>query len=74
MEKLLEKARKSKEKIEIIYFSSDEMISQRVIRVLECHELRILAFCYSKQQVRTFHKENILSAYPLTSKKKRGAS
>ncbi|WP_101845778.1 hypothetical protein [Halobacillus sp. Marseille-P3879] len=64
MESQLKKAEKSKEKLEIIYLAADGRISQRVIRVLDCRVATVLAFCYLKREVRSFHKENILSVYP----------
>ncbi|MFC7060865.1 hypothetical protein [Halobacillus seohaensis] len=70
MNNLITRAFESKEKLELIYIDSDGQLSQRIIRVVKMDHNGLLAYCYSKQQVRSFKKENILSVYPYQSRKK----
>ena len=57
----LTNVREQKEKIMIYYIDSKGEISQRIIRVVDIGEEKILAYCYYKKQVRSFKLENILS-------------
>ncbi len=51
--------------LEMIYMDSKGNLSQRQIRVLEINDNSIKAFCYSKNQRRTFKMEQILSILPV---------
>lgn len=59
---LLTRSKVDRKPIEIIYLNSDNKVTQRVIRVLTETDSCIKAYCYAKQQLRTFRKERILSA------------
>lgn len=50
-----------KEKIMIYYMDSQSQVTQRIIRVVEFKGNSILAYCYYRNQVRSFKLENILS-------------
>ncbi|MCI4137126.1 WYL domain-containing protein [Bacillus vallismortis] len=47
--------------ISIIYMKKDRTISKRTIIVRQKSKTQIKAFCYSKQQIRTFLLDSILS-------------
>ncbi|MBK4203060.1 hypothetical protein CE489_01360 [Bacillus spizizenii] len=47
--------------ISIIYMKKDGTISKRTIIVRQKSQTQILAFCFSKQQIRTFLLDSILS-------------
>ncbi|GGB56936.1 hypothetical protein GCM10011409_38150 [Lentibacillus populi] len=51
-------------KLEMIYLDSNNQITQRTIKVLRANEDAILAYCYTKRQVRSFKVDNILSFLP----------
>ena len=74
MESLLNRSIEQKQKLEMIYLASNGELSQRIFRVIEVKEDGILAYCYSRRQVRTFKKENILSLNPYRSGKKMEAT
>ncbi|WP_080875271.1 hypothetical protein [Oceanobacillus timonensis] len=54
-----------KEKIMIYYMDSDNNVTQRIIRVVDIDEERVLAYCYYRKQVRSFKLNNILSCGPV---------
>ncbi|WP_188205884.1 hypothetical protein [Alkalibacillus aidingensis] len=60
----------SKQILEMIYMDIQGQLTQRIIRVVREEEERILAFCYTRRQVRSFKKENILSIYPYRQQKR----
>lgn len=62
MQGLFIRSMETKQKLEIIYVSAENQLSQRIIRVLKVNEEKILAYCYSKRMVRTFTVSGILSA------------
>lgn len=62
-------AMEHRDKIMIYYMDSKGKISQRIIRVVQLDDEKILAYCYYRKQVRSFKKDNILSCGQL----KRGA-
>ncbi|MFC7063788.1 hypothetical protein [Halobacillus seohaensis] len=64
MNGLFIRSAEDKQKLEMIYLASNERLSQRVIRVLSVKKDDILAYCYSRNQLRTFKKENVMSVYP----------
>ncbi|GIO18175.1 hypothetical protein J18TS1_12750 [Oceanobacillus oncorhynchi subsp. incaldanensis] len=57
----LTSAMDEKEKIMIYYIDSKGKVSQRIIRVVDIDDKRVLAYCYYRKQVRNFKLENILS-------------
>lgn len=71
MKGILNRASESHQKLEMIYISSDNQISQRIIKVLAVNELSVKAYCYNKKQFRTFKLSNILSVGPV--RHRRGA-
>lgn len=62
MKGLLERSKEQQMPIEIIYLSEKWELTQRTVIVNEVREKYIKAFCFSKQQVRIFKLDNILSA------------
>lgn len=65
MEKIIKRAVRTGEKIEIIYLSKDHRLSQRVIKIVAITDQTVKAYCYSRRKWRTFMLENILSAVPV---------
>ncbi|WP_430787521.1 hypothetical protein VBD025_16680 [Virgibacillus flavescens] len=61
MKNMIMRSIQNKEKLEMIYLSSDNCVSQRVVRVLKLNDDMIMAYCYTKRTIRTFKLENILS-------------
>ncbi|MFS0644328.1 hypothetical protein [Siminovitchia sp. 179-K 8D1 HS] len=57
------------ERLEMIYLSENNQLSQRVIKVISVSETTVKAYCYLKKQFRTFKRENILSVAPAVQKK-----
>lgn len=57
----LTNAMNRKEKIMIYYMDSKDEVSQRIIRVVQLGDEKILAYCYYRKQVRNFKIDNILS-------------
>ncbi|WP_173917449.1 hypothetical protein [Halobacillus sp. Marseille-Q1614] len=64
MDCLLNRSAETKEKLEIIYITNSWDISQRTIRVLTVQSDKILAYCFLREEVRTFSKDQILSVFP----------
>ncbi len=58
---LLNKSLYEKEKIMIYYMDSKGKVSQRIIRVVGIDNIKVIAYCYYRKQVRNFKLENILS-------------
>ncbi|MCM3023549.1 hypothetical protein [Heyndrickxia ginsengihumi] len=65
MKGLLIRASESGEQLEMIYISAKGDVSQRVIKVLNVSSESLKAYCYTRNQFRTFKLENILSIVPL---------
>ncbi len=59
MESLITRSYEEKKKLEMIYLANDEQLSQRVIRVLAIKDNLILAYCYSRNQIRAFKKKTL---------------
>ncbi|GGP07511.1 MULTISPECIES: hypothetical protein [Oceanobacillus] len=57
----LTNAMEQKNKIMIYYLGKDNNVTQRIIRVVQIEETKILAYCYYRKQVRSFIIDNILS-------------
>ena len=70
MNGLMERAVISKQRLEMVYISSEGDMSQRMVRVLEVREDTILAFCFARRKVRTFKRDNILSVFPSKLKRR----
>lgn len=47
--------------IEVIYLDSEGKLTQRHIRVIAQRENKLLAYCFSKKKIRSFHTANILA-------------
>ncbi|ARI77419.1 hypothetical protein [Halobacillus mangrovi] len=73
MSDLMVRAKEEKAKIEIIYMSGQGTLTQRMIRVIAIRDTYILAYCFNRKEVRAFHTENILSAFPITNSRGVGA-
>lgn len=71
MNGVLRRSVETKQKIVVFYMDGNQQITQRFIRVLKMDDTRVLAYCYYRKGVRTFKRENILSAG--TVNKKMGA-
>lgn len=65
MKGMLIRAIDSQEKLEMIYLSNENKVSQRIIKVLAVSDASIKAYCYTKRQFRTFKLSNILSVGPI---------
>ncbi|WP_191561665.1 hypothetical protein [Metabacillus idriensis] len=61
MKGLLERSKEQQTPVEIIYLSDKGAITHRTVIVNKVKENHIKAFCFSKQQVRIFKLDNILS-------------
>ncbi|MGI8315181.1 hypothetical protein [Halobacillus mangrovi] len=73
MGNLMVRSKEENEKIDIIYLSSQGKLTQWMIRVIAIREIYILAYCFNRKEVRAFHTENILSAFPITNTRGVGA-
>lgn len=61
--------------IEIIYESKDNQYTQRKIKLLSVDGTQVKAYCYLRDQIRSFDQERILSAFPVKLERKyRGKS
>jgi len=54
------------EKLEIVYMSHNGAFTQRIVKVVSSDETQVLAYCYLRNEIRRFSKENILAAFPKT--------
>jgi predicted DNA-binding transcriptional regulator YafY len=61
MRGLLINAAETEERLELIYMSDKNELSQRVIKVLTVSEDSFKAYCYTRKQFRTFKMSNVLS-------------
>jgi predicted DNA-binding transcriptional regulator YafY len=61
MNRLLQKSLEERTPVEMIYISSTNSITQRIIVVTEIYGSTIRAYCYMRKQTRLFKLENILS-------------
>lgn len=62
MKKLLIDSALNNRPIEIIYLAKDGKVTKRMISVRKMNQNKILAFCHTKRQFRTFFIKNILAA------------
>jgi predicted DNA-binding transcriptional regulator YafY len=65
----IEKSIKNNEHLDMIYMTSDGVISQRKIRVFKVNKDTLQAYCYLRRSNRTFKFENILALIPISMKK-----
>lgn len=65
----VEKIVKYGEQLEMIYITSEGMISHRRIKILKRNEKDLQAYCYLRRAYRTFKIENILALVPVHIKK-----
>jgi hypothetical protein len=47
--------------LEIIYMSKDGTFTKRRVRVIECNDTYVKAYCYTRRMVRMFNKDGILA-------------
>lgn len=73
MDYLIHRSLNEKIKLEMIYMKKDGTATQRVVRVLVNADDHILAYCFTKREVRRFNKTNILAVLPVKRKKQMGA-
>ncbi|MGM0844351.1 MAG: hypothetical protein ACQEUT_05180 [Bacillota bacterium] len=66
MEKFLWKAFQNRKPVVIIYKTKEEVLSKRKIFILKIEKKHLTAYCYLRQQSRTFLRENILAATPVS--------
>lgn len=71
MNRLLLTSKEEKMPIEIMYMAVDNTITKRRIIVAGIEEKYVKAFCFARNQKRTFKRENILAA--AKPKERRGA-
>jgi len=57
----IDKAVQSGRKIKIIYVAKSGVITKRVIQIISSTDEKIVAYCYMRNQVRTFKRVNILA-------------
>ncbi|MCG3420934.1 hypothetical protein ACTWPF_12355 [Oceanobacillus sp. M65] len=62
MNGVFKRSMETKQKIVVFYMDGNQQITQRFIRVLKMDDTLVLAYCYYRKSVRTFKRENILSA------------
>jgi predicted DNA-binding transcriptional regulator YafY len=63
MEKTLRKALNDKRPVQIIYKTDAEVFTKRTILITTIENDYIKAYCYLRNQFRTFRTENILAAF-----------
>lgn len=71
MERLLIQSLKEKTPIEMIYKNETGTLTQRVIMLLDVTDMHIRAYCQTRKGIRTFKRQNILSAMPYYNDPKR---
>jgi predicted DNA-binding transcriptional regulator YafY len=70
MNKLLRRSLNEHFPIEIIYIAQHNQLTKRKIIVKRVNPDSIVAYCFLRQQLRTFRVEHILAAYPLLKRSK----
>lgn len=65
---LFNRSLQHKEKIMIFYIDSNNVVTQRIVRVISINDDSIVAFCFYRKKVRTFKLNNILSAGPVNKR------
>jgi len=61
MEKAIRKAMEENKKILIIYVDRYGHFSKRMIHIISYKEKKLIAYCYARREIRTFHQDNILA-------------
>ncbi|MET3698304.1 hypothetical protein SAMN05877753_108159 [Bacillus oleivorans] len=56
--------------VEIIYESKQKQLTQRKIKILEIQDNQVKAYCYFRDQIRTFQIDQVLSAFPVYMERK----
>ncbi|GAA0336900.1 hypothetical protein GCM10008967_29020 [Bacillus carboniphilus] len=51
--------------VEIIYESKSHTYTQRKIKIMDIQDERVVAYCFLRDQIRTFNLEQILSVFPV---------
>jgi len=69
MKGILNRAAGTEQKLELIYITNENQLSQRVIKVLAVTDYAVKAYCYNKRQFRTFKLSNILSIAPYKNRR-----
>lgn len=62
---LLEKSIKQNQLVNMVYMSKKGQITQRKIKALKMNEEQLHAFCFLRQDKRTFNINNILALEPI---------
>lgn len=57
----IEKAARTGRKVNIIYVSQSGVMTKRVIRVFSYTDEKVVAYCYMRNEIRTFKRNNILA-------------
>lgn len=57
----IKKAVQTGRKVDIIYLAESGSVSKRTIRIISYTDDHIIAFCYMRNQMRTFKNVNILA-------------
>jgi len=66
---ILEKAIKYNQLINMVYMSKEGQITKRKIKVLNLDKEQLHAFCFLRQEKRTFNINNILALEPVYTKR-----
>ena len=62
MRGLFVRALENKKKIMVVYMDDQHELTQRVVKVLNVKDDRLLVYCYFRKQIRTLKIEHVLSA------------
>ncbi|WP_411953216.1 hypothetical protein ACKXGF_07645 [Alkalibacillus sp. S2W] len=65
MGQLLPSSLRYHKKLEMVYIDHHHNMTQRTVRIIKVDNRRILAYCFTRQAVRSFQKDNILAIYPI---------
>lgn len=69
MKEVIAKYLKWTDKIEIIYMSNDEKLSQRIVSIQKLTDNYLIGFCHNRNSYRKFKIENILSVLPIQKRR-----
>ncbi|QAS54437.1 hypothetical protein HLI_20550 [Halobacillus litoralis] len=70
MNGVLRRALEEKQKLELIYMDDKGKISQRGNRIVSIKEETVIAYCYTRETVRSFKVANILSVTPYRERRR----
>ncbi|MDQ0158941.1 hypothetical protein [Alkalibacillus salilacus] len=65
MGQLLPSSLRYNKKLEMVYIDHHNNMTQRTVTIIKMEDHRILAYCFTRQAVRSFQKANILAIYPI---------